>query len=307
MATCNFCGQEFENTQAVRAHLKWCPPYRGQEEPEDMPKEAIPKAGMPRHAQPKGDDPVTRARQEYEKEKVDFKLDRIREERGDWKERQEERERATQRREREAREARAEEELEQVLAIEQLHIVREEKSRQQDELRNKEKIRLERIQQAKIQAVDQYYYWPRVPSEFKVQAKREIEKELNTLQIEYLPDSELKEIAEAIRDRAYKPFFERLAREEQERQVERDRVQRRSALLNQAEENVRAWVKEELKKLEGYDPRDWILVDWQIAKEVREILETDLQGDEAASEVKDIAIEKAEEILDARLDEMGYE
>ena len=29
MATCRFCGREFRNTQAVRAHLKGCPAYHG--------------------------------------------------------------------------------------------------------------------------------------------------------------------------------------------------------------------------------------------------------------------------------------
>lgn len=304
MAMCNFCNQEFDNTQAVRAHLKWCPPYRGEEEPEGMHK-----AGMPRHAQLKGDDPVTRARQEYEKEKVDFKLDRIKEERRTWKDRQQEKDQAMQRQEREAQEARAREELDRDLAIEQTRLDKEEKSRREEERRKIEKIRRDRIQQVKAQAVDQYYSWPRVSSEFKVGAKRMIEKELGDLQIEDLPDSELKEIAEAVREKVYKPFFEKLAREDQQRQAERELVRRKSNLLNQGEKYVKIWVKKALEEegIADLDPMGRLLLEWKVAQAVREALEKELQGDEEAHEIRDIAIDLAEDILDACLDEMGYE
>lgn len=56
MARCNFCGTEFSNRQAVRAHLKGCAAYRArafQREPIDnAPHKATLLKGEPKYSIP---------------------------------------------------------------------------------------------------------------------------------------------------------------------------------------------------------------------------------------------------------------
>src|SRR5437879_271725 len=44
MATCQFCGRQFTNTQAVRAHLKACAAYHGRDQAADSAFGTVPKA-----------------------------------------------------------------------------------------------------------------------------------------------------------------------------------------------------------------------------------------------------------------------
>src|SRR5437870_4193936 len=44
MATCQFCGRQFTNTQAVRAHLKACAAYHGRDQAADSALGTVPEA-----------------------------------------------------------------------------------------------------------------------------------------------------------------------------------------------------------------------------------------------------------------------
>ena len=206
MATCQFCGRQFTNTQAVRAHLKTCAAYHGRDRAADsalgrVALGSVPEAGDAGTGLPNGE-----AARDGQRETA--------------------RQRAQERADRQSfREA--EEFLRREAA--------ERRARQRRAL----------IQSVKEETVgygsSQY---PTIPAEVKAEALLEIERKLSALpHIDELPRRELVQIAEGIRDRLFRPVLEAQEAVRQRARADEDEARQRARAEEEARR--RAKVEEE--------------------------------------------------------------
>ncbi len=276
MAVCRFCGQEFGSRQGVRAHLKACAAYLGR-----APRQALlPEAagGMPTQSPagasfdlPAEDfDPVTKMRQQVSAEKLRLTLREIRQAHGELDARENASRRAAA--EQQAREAAAraapEREREAARASAALEA---ESRRRAEEAKERHKAKRRQIIQDTKQAVVER--WPasyRLSTELKAQILQAIERALAPLPIEELPQAELVQIAEGVRDRLH---GEALARQN----ATAARTQRQQALQRYGLE----YAEQELEAIEDLDLSER----WRIESVVTEELKA-LTGDESRTEVR---------------------
>ena len=149
MATCQFCGRRFTNTQAVRAHLKACPAYQERDQAGGSALGSVALGTVPEAADAETELPAGEGDREGQREAA--------------------RQRAQERAERQAH--RKVEEF--------LHRAETERRARQ---------RRELIQSVKQETVG-YSSWqhPTIPAEVKAEALQEIERKLSTLPLDELP------------------------------------------------------------------------------------------------------------------------
>jgi len=116
-----------------------------------------------------------------------------------------------------------------------------------------------------------------IPSETKAQALIAIERELSTLPIDQLPRSELVTVAEAIRDRYYRPVMqaEQRAREQAERM--QNQARQRTALIAAGIAHASRALRQQ-PTLDGLTRLD-------LEQKVKRALEQDIDGSECEADV----------------------
>ena len=295
MARCSFCGGQFNNAQAVRAHLRHCPNYRRRPGRTGPPIGIQPLGSLPiGRPVPKAEDP------QAGRDPVDLDQRPIREI------------------ERPAPHdgARAWTELHALLEA-------QEKRRKQEAAEALKQKRRQIIQRIKDQVVGR---WSSpgytIPAESRARALMEIERELSARAVEELAEWELGALAEGVRDKHYRPVMEaqdeatRLAerrrREEQEQQRnrerddaergERQREEARRAAEQRASQEAAVsallehgmdFAGDALREVDDLDPRDRRSILQRVAGE----LEAELTGKESAQAVE----ARVDEILDEEL------
>ncbi len=308
MAQCDWCGKRFKSRQAVRGHLRACKEYQSAELAEPGAQPAAERSIGSATAGERG--PVEALTEQVQAEKLKLELRQVqdvhreldeREAARAERERQKAEERRRQQREEAAIRARAEQER---LAQE----AREQRERELKQLRRK------RIQEAKDQALGRRAPWG-MPEDLKAQAREEIERKLSSLSVDDLPDRELAQIAEGIRDQLYGPWLEAKKRQEAEESARqrREQQERLAAMENEWEkrrqqerldakkteliDRAKAYVLDELKH-EDPDFEDIAPLDrWGVMLKVAEILAKELKGTESWAEVG----ERVDEILEEEL------
>ncbi len=280
MATCQFCGRQFKNTQAVRAHLKACPVYQERDQAAGSALGSVALGTVP-EAPGVGTEPI--------------------DEEGD---REGQREAARQRaQERATRQAARE--------------VEEYVRRATAERRARERRAL--IQSVKEEVVGYGSQHPTIPADVKAEALQAIERKLSALPLDELPRREVVQIAEGVRDRLFRPVLEaqeaarqRARTEEEARQrasraeeeahrrakVEEESARRREqeAARARAEakrrlvEHGMAVADRELRADSDLGPEER----WDIRARVQSVLEAKLSGEESKEEVDELV----DDILD---------
>jgi hypothetical protein len=210
MATCQFCGRSFTNTQAVRAHLKACPDYQGRSHASGSALGRPPLGSRALGTTvPKAPD----ARPEPIDEEIDGQgqretAPRPAQERAAWQ---------------------AERGVEEFLR----RAAAEQRARHRREL----------IQSAKDETVGSgSWRHPTIPAEVKAEALQEIERTLSKLPLHELPRHEVVQIAEGVRDRLFRPVLE--AQEATRRRVQAEEQGARQRARAEEEALRQATVKE---------------------------------------------------------------
>lgn len=291
MARCQFCGGQFANSQAVRAHLKGCAAYQGK-----SPRQAASPKAMP--AMPPGDplesavdgpqDEFDRVRQmqgQLTAEKLRLRLREVDQAHADLDAREKARRGALAKQE--AEEAERRRAADQARGATHLQALADAAARRQtEEARAGVKAkRREAIQATKRKAVDGWAHGFGLGSELKAEILQAIESALAPLPVEELPAEELVHIAAGVRDRLH---AEALAVEQAASacQQQKEALQRYGIEYGQAE----------LAQVEGLDG----IERWRIESLIKRELEA-LEGDESRAEVKDWV----DEILDEK--GLGFE
>ncbi len=139
------------------------------------------------------------------------------------------------------------------------------------------------LQEAKIKAIDLHVYSKgTVTTQMRGAAKAAIEHELSGISLEELPVPEVCELAAAIRDRIYEPFFRKEHEEAERRQAEQG--ERRGEQARQQTEEQRQAKRKIRLMLEagnlasarcrayGLSPRDRLSIEVEVHARVREAL-----------------------------------
>jgi hypothetical protein len=285
-ANCRFCGQEFANAQAVRAHLKGCAAYQAR------PGKSLANAGSLRHAvstdnslgnedpnigatddlgqSEKPFDPVHQLKQRLATERIRLQLREVEEAHAELDRRTEAKARERQ------------EQAEQKATVERLAARDRENGiraadEQQRQRESREALQAERqrrrreiIQSVKQQVVEQWFFPVLNRSDLKARILRDIETELASLPVADMPRVELVLIAEGIRDRLSRGVV-------QAEQSSRDQAAKRQRLI----EHGCSYAARELRETDGLP----ITAIWQIEKRVREELGA-VQGDETTGDIE---------------------
>jgi len=288
MAICRFCGKGFANSQAVRAHLKGCDAYIGKFPrqaglPEGMDETPTPSSVIASFdSQTEDFDPVTKMRQQVSAEKLRLTLREIRQAHGDLDAREEARRNAAA--EKVSREAESGATAEREREAARARAMLDAQARQAaEDAKERRKIkRREAIQRAKRKAVDEWWGSIGLSAAMKAQLLQAIEAELAPLPVDELPEAELVQIAEGIRDRVYGQAIAA-------QQAAAAQLQRKQALQQYGLE----YAQTELRDIDSLKLSER----WDIEALVKDELES-LRGDESRTDVKDR--------VDAILDEEGF-
>ncbi len=303
MATCNFCGREFRNAQAVRAHLRHCDDYRAHEPEAGPPQRALPSGSLPRGRNlPKAGQPqagFTPMRQMRPSRRLPRRLSRAEEPDLD------------------AMEAAESWEKTPELGPSRAELEAEERKRREEAAQALVQQRRQIIQRVKDRVIG--HFWAigyTIPPETKARALRDIEHELSALALEELPESELVVIADGIRDKYYRPVMqaqdeakrleaqqrqeamERALRQQEEEnreaekraQKEKERRQEEAERAADRRELVRygkGFARDELQDVEDLDPLDRLRILQRVDRE----LDAELTGDESEEDVEDLVDE----------------
>ena len=209
-ATCRFCRKSFRNHQAVRAHLRHCAVYRGRQA-KMRPRQPRLPVGRP---VPQVDEP------EADFDRVDDTPPRIQE----------------------ATSPPPDTGMADLRALLAAH----EKRRQDEAAEAKKQKRRQVIQRVKERVVGQWQSAGyTIPAETKARALTDIEHELSALPVDELPEWELVQLAEGVRDQRYGPVMraqDDAQRLEDQRRREAQEVSRRVAeqQANEARERQQA-------------------------------------------------------------------
>jgi len=295
-ATCRFCGKEFANAQAVRAHLKGCAAYQARpgksqasaaslrearREPNSLGSDSEPDTAVfdRMDQQEKPFDPVQQLRQRLAAERIKLQLREVedahaeRDQQAEAKER--ERQQLVEQKAHAERLAARDRENAQRLA-EDKRRERERREAAESQLRQR---RREIIQSVKHQVMEQWIAPIFGRSDLKARALQDIERELAALAVEELPLAELVLIAEGIRDPLYREAVEAERRSH-------ERSERRQRLIQHGCD----YAARELLEAEGIPLADI----WKIGRLVRDELAS-VEGDETTDDIEDWV----DEILEA--------
>jgi hypothetical protein len=261
---CRFCGRQFKNTQAVRAHLKSCPAYH---ERDQAPGSALGSVAL--GTVPEAPGIGTELTDEEAERQGQSEAARRRAQ-----------ERVTRHGAREV-----EEYLRRAAA--------DRRARQRREL----------IQSIKEEVVGyRSSQHPTIPAEVKAQAAQEIERKLSALPLDELPRRELVQIAEGGRDRLFRPVLEAQeaarqrarAEEEARRQAKVEEEAARRLMGDAARERAQAKRRlvehgmsvadRELRMDSDLDPAERC----EIRARVQNALQEKLSGAESKEEVDDL-------------------
>jgi len=283
MATCRFCGQRFENTQAVRAHLRGCAAYKqrprnGQTSLGSAPSgNASLREDSLRQREPQADangafDEVSLLENRLAAERLKLQLRGVEtaheelDERAEAKAKQRERQaeeslRATQLAERER--------LEAERRNRQVQIERERREKAQ---RERQEQRRAIIQRVKREATE--LWWPNVAdrTSLKGDVLAEIETALSALAVEELPLDELVLIAQGIRDK-------RTREAERMEEAANELAARRTRLIQHGTD----YADRELVAIEGLSALD----KWSIRDRIKSEL-SGIQGNETTGQIEDL-------------------
>ncbi len=298
-AICRFCGQEWANAQAVRAHLKGCAAYQVR------PGKASPRAEIPKDGGQSGTsignespgnrlagsgehtgtpfDPVRQLEQRLAAERTRLQLREVEEAHAELDRRAEakERERQQQVEQKAIAERMAERDRENAQRLADDN--RKERERREAAENQRRGRRREIIQSVKHQVVEQWVAPIVGRTDLKVRALQDIERELTALPVEDLPRAELVLIAEGIRDRLYRAAVD-AAQRSQEQATQRQRLIQHGC----------DYAGRELRQAEGIA----LTAVWKIEKRVRDELAA-VKGDETTSDI--------EEWVDDILEDEGIE
>ena len=295
MAICRFCGQEFANAQAVRAHLRGCQPYqtRGDAEtpePESLRQDSLGKSSLLGSASREGTespqaafDPVRQLEQQIAAEQLRLRLRELEDAHLELDQRTQARERERARGAQQKAEAlRAAEREQDVARLRIEEGLRERQRQEQAELQQRLRRR-ELVQAVKHEVIDRWLGGVLASTELKAQMLAEIEQTLTKLPVEELPHQELIQIAQGVRDR-----LSSRARALQERAEQHAR--RQQSLV----QHGMRYATQELRMVDGLD----VVGRWKLEARVREEL-AHLAGDETPQDI--------EEWVDAILEDEGIE
>ena len=286
-ATCRFCGQEWANAQAVRAHLKGCAAYQAR------PSKASPSAEIPKDGGQSGRsignespgnrlagseehtgtpfDPVHQLRQRLATERTRLELREVEDVHAEFDRRAEAKERGRQQQmEQKAiaeRMAERDRENAQRLAEDK----RKERERREAVENQRQKRRREIIQSVKHQVVEQWFPPILGRPDLKAQVLKDIERELAALPVEDLPRAELVLIAEGIRDRLYRGAVDAMRRSQEQATRRQRHIQHGCDYAGR-----------ELRETEGLSLTEI----WKIESRVRDDLAA-VEGDETTADIED--------------------
>jgi hypothetical protein len=286
-AVCRFCGQEYANAQAVRAHLKGCADYKARRGKSLANAESlresesavaalgnVPPGTVPTESRDQPEkpfDPVQQLRQRLAAERIKLQLREVQDAHA-------ERDRQAESKERERQQQAEQKAVAERMAVrdrendqrlaEDKRRERERREAAENQLRQR---RREIIQGVKHQVIEQWIAPIFGRSDLKALALKDIEGELAALPVEDLPRAELVLIAEGIRDRLYREA------EEAERRSQ-ERAARRQRLIQHGCD----YAARELREAEGIPLTDI----WRIERRVRDELAA-VEGDETTDNVED--------------------
>ena len=284
-ATCRFCRKSFRNRQAVRAHLRHCAAYRGRQA-----KTRSRQARLPVRSLPIGR-PVPQA------EEPEAGFDRVDD---------------TPSRMQEATARPPDTGAADLRALLAAH----EKRRQDEAAEARRQKRRQVIQRVKERVVGQWRSAGyTIPAETKARALTDIERELSALPVDELPEWELVQLAEGVRDQRYGPVMraqdDAQALEDQRRREAQEasrRVAERQA--NEARERQQAdaraaalvqygsdFAYEALQEVGDFDEQD----QQRLLQRVERELADQLTGGESKRDVQGLV----DTILDEELGEAG--
>src|SRR5437867_5835966 len=209
MATCQFCGRQFTNTQAVRAHLKACAAYDGRDQAADSALGRVALGTVPEAADAGTELPNGEVARDGQKGAARLRAQERADRKAFWEAEEFLRREAAERR---ARQRRAQ------------------------------------IQSVKEETVgfgpSQH---PTIPAEVRAEALQEIERKLSALpHVDELPRRELVQIAEGIRDRLFRPVLEAQEAARQRARAEEDEASQRARADEEARR--RAKIEEEASR-----------------------------------------------------------
>src|SRR2546425_1214871 len=290
MATCQFCGRQFTNTQAVRAHLKACAVYHGRDQATGSALGRVALGTVPEAADAGTELPNGEGARDGQRAAA--------------------RQRAQERADRQAlREA--EEFLRREAA--------ERRARQRRAL----------IQSIKEETVGYgSSQHPTIPAEVRAEALQEIERKLSALShVDELPRRELVQIAEGIRDRLFRPMLEAQeaarqrtrAEEAEARQCARaeEEARRRTKVKEAAHQRAEAAALERAEVKQHLVERGMSVADRELRADsdldpgerrdirtwVQSVLKEALSGAESNEEVKDLVNHLLDEAFDEDIDQ----
>jgi hypothetical protein len=297
-ALCKFCDREFDNPQGVRAHLKGCEAYKGR-------GRVLVAAGDDRGelvvAPRRGAVPKKRVQKSFA---VGYsRVDQIENEVAASEARLRLRQVEAAHREAEQEEQRA---RDRELAGQRARRAEERAGRVQAESRQIEAaVRAERrvvIQGIKAEVMRRSVPY-HVTASLQAEAIRAIEKDLGVLPVDELPRTELVQIAEAARDRAYQPAIEeqRKSREREERSAHESLE--RMGKMRKAFEYARSHLEREVSSGGLEDEVDYFERS-KIMKRIEDDLEMEFDDrNPSAAELREAVEDMVSEELDGWADE----
>ncbi len=225
MPRCGFCHRSFQSKQSVRAHLGHCEPYRNAKPQGKLPIGRPTYIGrpLPKADKEAGFDPALHARQEVEAEEAKLRLRQVQAAHSELDAKEAQRARHAK----EEAEAARRREQEQTLARRRAQLEAEERERRVEIEQQLQRRRREIFQKVKDRVIRQWWRIRySIPSEVRARALMEIEQNLSALPVEELPETELIEIAEGVRDRLYGPL---MAAQDEAEEREQDHQRQESA------------------------------------------------------------------------------
>jgi hypothetical protein len=288
-AACRFCGAEFSNAQAVRAHLKGCGAYQNRpprQTPDAAPRQASlgedslgalslgsdrPASGI---APESAFDPVRRLEKEIAAQRLRLQLREVEEAHREMDRRAEATERARQQAEQQEAEAKRDAEREREAARRRAENQSAEQARRQAEDSRRRAERRTIIQDIKNTSM---HRWPMSSADRRAQALQDIENALSGLPVDELPEAELIQIADGICSKAQQTERQATQRDFQAALHDLGRVGRRSQLMQHGQD----FAARELRGVEGLSAFDQA----QIVQRVANALE-DVTGDETRDAIE---------------------
>jgi len=244
MPVCEYCDGQFDSAQLVSAHLEGCKTYKQNHSKTSSKttvhaalRQPLPTRQRSRHnSQSESSASLESIRNQLEAEQLQLKISEV-------------------------RAAHRDLDKQNVGAGNEVQ-----KEAQQEQLRKKRREIIQKVKDTVISTGAQ-----KIPNELKTEAKSAIEAELSTMRVEELPESELIEIAESIRDEIYDSWIE------EEKAKDKTRL-KRLVLKNYGNEYARKIVYEEID----------LSSQSECLQEIETELEEVLVGDESQSEVREL-------------------